>query len=92
MLAEVKITDLFVKDGLIIPSKAIMKSPDNIDFIFVATKTEKGNYKVEEVNVEVIEKYNQEALIKDNKKISNSSLVVVEGGRGIASKDLVRIN
>ena len=92
MLAEVKITDLFVKDGLIIPSKAIMKSPDNIDFIFVATKTEKGNYKVEEVNVEVIEKYNQEALIKDNKKISNSTLVVVEGGRGIASKDLVRIN
>ena len=69
-----------------------MKSPDNIDFIFVATKTEKGNYKVEEVNVEVIEKYNQEALIKDNKKISNSTFVVVEGGRGIASKDLVRIN
>ena len=47
---------------------------------------------MEEVNVEVIEKYNQEALIKDNKKISNSTLVVVEGGRGIASNDLVRIN
>jgi len=92
MLAEVKITDLSVNNGLIIPSKSIMKSPQNIDFIFVAKKINQNKFSVKEVSVQVIEKYNGEALIKNNSEINETSLIITEGGRGITSKDFVRIN
>ena len=92
MLAEVSITDLFVPNGLVIPSNSIMKSPNNVDFIFIAVKKGNKKYSVKEVKIEVIEKYNGETLIKENSEITNQSMIVVEGARGISSKDIVRID
>ena len=45
MLAEVKITDLYVKDGLIIPSKAIMKFQIILTLFLLLQKQKKGTTK-----------------------------------------------
>lgn len=92
MLAEVSITDLHVPNGLVIPTTCIIKSPKNVDFIFIATEKGKKKYSVEELEIEVIEKYNGEALIKANPKINKNTMIVTEGVRGISSKDIVRID
>ena len=92
MLAEVSITDLFVPNGLVIPSNSIMKSPNNVDFIFIAIKKGNKKYSVKEVKIEVIEKYNGETLIKQNPEINDNTMIVIEGARGISSKDIVRID
>ena len=92
MLAEVSITDLFVPNGLVIPSNSIMKSPNNVDFVFIAIKKGNKKYSVKEVQIEVIEKYNGETLIKENPEITDQTMIVIEGARGISSKDIVRID
>lgn len=92
MLAEVSITDLFVPNGLVIPSNSIMKSPNNVDFVFIAIKKGNKKYSVKEVQIEVIEKYNGETLIKENSEITDQTMIVIEGARGISSKDIVRID
>lgn len=93
MLAEVSITDMDVANGMVIPSKSILKDQNNKDFIFVAREgdTEKGetNYVVEKVNVVIIERFEGDALIETNSKLTNAN-VVVDGARGIADKDVVR--
>jgi membrane fusion protein, multidrug efflux system len=90
MLAEVAITDLEVKEGLVISSKSLLKNQNNVHFIYTATK--QGNlFTVSPVNVEVIEKFNGKALLKSG-SIDPGALVVAEGAKGIAKGDLVRIN
>ena len=90
MLAEVRITDMNVKDGIVIPSKSILKDQDNHDFIYVARNGKNGEYKVSKVNITVIEKYNGEALIKSSKDLTIGEMVVIEGAKGITDGDIVR--
>lgn len=89
MLAEVHITDHLEKEALIIPSKSIMKSQENEDYIFIANK-DGENYKVERVDIVVVERYNGETMIEQNPKVTKGTMIVVEGGRGIVDKDSVR--
>ena len=91
MLAEVRITDFAVENGLVIPSKSILKSQDNSDYVWVAIPSSKGNFKVQKIAVELIENQDGEALIKDNSAIKNGTKIIVEGARGITEKDQVRI-
>jgi multidrug efflux pump subunit AcrA (membrane-fusion protein) len=91
MLAEVRITDMNVENGLVIPSKSILKSQNNDDYVFVATPSSKGNYSVKKVNVTLIEKQDGKALIEKNSNIVDGTKIIVEGARGITEKDLVRI-
>lgn len=91
MLAEVRITDMEVENGLVIPSKSILKSQNNEDYIFIATPSSKGNYSVKKVNVTLIEKQDGKALIEKNANIVDGTKIIVEGARGITEKDLVRI-
>jgi membrane fusion protein, multidrug efflux system len=44
MLAKVEITDLTVKDGLVIPSKSILRGQDDREYIYVATEKGKNEY------------------------------------------------
>ena len=90
MLAEVKVTDMNVENGLVIPSKSILKSQNNDDYVWVATPSSKGNYTVKKVIVTLIEKQNGEALIAENAQIKDGTQIIVEGARGITEKDLVR--
>jgi RND family efflux transporter MFP subunit len=88
MLAEVSITDLEVKDGLVIPSKSLLKDQNNIDFVYTASK--KGSeFLVSKTNVEVIEKFNGDALIKKG-NIEPETMIVVNGAKGITEGDIVR--
>ncbi len=88
MLAEVSITDLEVKDGLVIPSKSLLKDQNNIDFVYTASK--KGSeFIVAKTNVEVIEKFNGDALIKKG-NIEPETMIVVNGAKGITEGDIVR--
>ncbi len=94
MLAEVSITDMNIENGMVIPSKSILKDQNNLDFIFVARKKDAKNgkttYVVEKIIVEIIERFEGEALIVTNSKLTEGDNVVVEGARGIADKDTVR--
>lgn len=90
MLARVNITDLKVENGLVIPSKSIMKAQDNSEFIFVVSSKGNNEFTVKKVTVKVIDRYQGEALIEENSLIKDSTQIVVEGGRGITDKDIVR--
>lgn len=90
MLARVDITDLQVEKGLVIPSKSIMKSQDDTEYIFVASSKGKNEFTVKKVTVKVIDRYQGEALIEENSLINDGTQIVVEGGRGITDKDIVR--
>lgn len=89
MLAEISITDMSVENGLVIPSSSVLKDQSNHDFVYITKKTKDGLI-VSKLKVEVIEKYNGEALIKENPEITEEMTVVVEGARGITDKDIVR--
>ena len=91
MLAELRITDFTVENGLVIPAKSILKSQDNSDYVWVAIPSSKGNFKVQKIAVELIENQDGEALIKDNAAIKKGTKIIVEGARGITEKDQVRI-
>jgi RND family efflux transporter MFP subunit len=90
MLAEIRITDLAVDNGLVISSKSILKDQDNKDFVYVAKKTEDGLYKVSKVNIVVIAKFEGKALIEQSKNIKPGLMIVVEGAKGITVGDIVR--
>ena len=90
MLAEVRITDMKVDNGIVIPSNSLSKDQDNNDFIYIAKKTEDGKYKVSKVNVVVIEKFDGNALIEASDKFEVGQMVVTEGAKGISSGDTVR--
>jgi len=88
MLTEISVTDLEVKNGLVVPSVSISKDQNNNDYIYIAKKTPKG-LKAVKINIEVISKFDGEALIVSDKIIAGQD-VIVEGARGIAENDIVR--
>jgi RND family efflux transporter MFP subunit len=89
MLAELSITDLNVKAGLVISSKSLLKDQNNLDFVYIATK-KNDKYIVSQVNVIVIEKFNGNALLKPG-SIQPGTMIITEGARGIAEGDIVRM-
>lgn len=91
MLAEMHITDVRVKDALVVPSKAILRSSDNSEFIYVAIKRkEDDNYTIQKVAVNVIESYKGDSYISTEKPLKNGDMVVTDGSRNITEKDIVR--
>jgi multidrug efflux pump subunit AcrA (membrane-fusion protein) len=77
---------------LVISSSAIIKDPENNDFIYVATKKKGNNYSIRKVIVQVIEKFDGEAYVKVLEgKLKAGDLVVTEGAKGITEKDVVGI-
>ena len=90
MLADLYITDLTLDSTLVVPAKGLLKSQKNEDYIFVLEK--KGeNYKTNQIFVEVISRHKGEAAIRlITGKVSQGDLIVVEGGRGITDKDIVK--
>lgn len=92
MLAEMHITDMNVKDALVVPSTSILRSSDNSEFIYVATKRkEDGNFTIKKVVVKVIETYNGDAYISSETPLKDGDQVVTDGSRNITDKDIVRI-
>ncbi|MFT5859295.1 MAG: membrane fusion protein (multidrug efflux system) [Flavobacteriaceae bacterium] len=93
MLAEVSITDFSVDKGMVIPSVSILKDRANKDFVYVADDIDstENHYKVRMVYVEVINKFEGEALITTSEKFDETTSIVVEGAKGIANDDIVRI-
>lgn len=90
MLAEVFITDMKVKNALVIPSTSVLRGHDNSEFVYVASPMKKGIYRVSKLAVEVIEKYDGEAYVKTTKSLKKGDFVITEGSRNITDKDIVR--
>jgi len=91
MLAELEITDFNIDSGLVVPSACILKNSKSQDFIWVLKLDKKDTYKVQQIFIDKIMAYQGQALIEDNYQISDGSLIIEEGARGIATKDIVRI-
>lgn len=90
MLAELYITDLKLDSTLVIPSRGLLKSQQNEDYVFVL-ESDGENYKAKQLFVEVISRHKGEAAIKLKEgTIKNGVKIVVEGGRGITDGDKVR--
>lgn len=95
MLAEISISDMEVENGLIIPSQSVLKDQDNRDFVYTAvtysdSTSEENLFQVKRINVEVIQRYEGNCLIKDTPALKENEWVVVEGARGIANNEIVR--
>jgi len=91
MLAELSISDLIVEEALVLPAKALVKDPENRDYVFVAQGVKGKQYKVKKVYVEVLSKYNGEAYVRaTNGELPPNTWVVEGGAKGIAENDLVR--
>ncbi|MGB0933213.1 MAG: efflux RND transporter periplasmic adaptor subunit [Lishizhenia sp.] len=89
MLAELNITDLNLSEVITVPSKSVLKSQQNEDYLFVASKSG-DQYKVEKVIVEVLTKYNGETVVQAlSGTLNKGDLVVTAGARGITEQDLV---
>lgn len=91
MLAELSITDLLIEDGLVIPSKSILKSQDNSDYVWLAIPSKNGNFKVKKVVIDLIESQDGFSLIQEHPEIIKGTQIIVGGARGISDKDQVRI-
>jgi multidrug efflux pump subunit AcrA (membrane-fusion protein) len=86
MLAEIRITDLSVPNGHVIPASSVQRDQNGDDFVYVivdkiAVKT----------LVNVIEKFNGEALIEGTDGVSKGAQIVIQGAKGIVDGDKVRI-
>ena len=68
---------------------------DFVKFEFLRSKSAvktNNEYLAKKVNVEVIDKYNGEALVKESSNIKKDVMIIVKGAKGIVDKDIVRIN
>lgn len=90
MLAEVKVADQIVENGLVIPSKSILKDGQNEDYVYILTEKDKKQIVVMQ-KVTVLGKYETKALIADDGKIKEGDRIVTEGARGIENNEQVRI-
>ncbi len=91
MLAELHITDMSVNDALVVPATAILRSADNSEFIYVATKHgNDDNYDIHKVVVKVIESFEGNSYITSETSLKDGDFVVTQGSRNITEKDIVR--
>ena len=91
MLAELEIVDFKVDSGLVVPSTSILKNAKNEDYLWTLEQKKKDVYYVKQVFVTKLKVYKGEALIENNKEITDGILIIESGARGITKKDLVRI-
>jgi len=89
MLAEISITDLYVENGIVIPAAAILIDQESNDYVYIVEKDKKGVAISKKVNIEVIERYEGRALIKDG-SLKPGATVVVKGARGIGNGTEIR--
>lgn len=91
MLAELEVTDINSPNALVVPSKSILKSQKNEDYIYLAERAKGGKYLAKRISVELVDKYNGQAHIRvKNSKVKAGQQLIVDGARGISDKDLVR--
>ena len=91
MLAELEITDFKIDSGLVVPSASILKNAKSQDYLWVLKLDKKDTYKVQQIFIDKIMAYQGQSLIEDHDQISEGSLIIEGGARGIAKKDIVRI-
>lgn len=86
MLAEIRITDLSVPMGVVIPSSSVQRDQEGEDFIYIIVD---GNSK--KIIVNVIEKFNGETLIEDSEEVGKGAQIVIKGAKGIVDGTAIRI-
>jgi RND family efflux transporter MFP subunit len=91
MLTELEITDFKIDSGLVVPSASILKNAKSQDYIWVLAQDKKDTYKAQQVFIDKIMAYQGQALIEGHDQISEGSIIIEGGARGIAKKDIVRI-
>lgn len=91
MLAEINVTDLVLDSVYIVPARALVKSQDNKDFVFLINEN-KQPAEVEYVQVKILSRHEGKAAVKGiTKELNERQRVVVEGARGVTNGDPVRI-
>lgn len=89
MLAEISITDLSEDNGIVIPAAAILIDQESNYYVYIVGKDKEGDLSSQKVIVEVIERYEGLALIKDG-TLTAGDKVVVKGARGISDNTKIQ--
>ncbi|MDX1651027.1 MAG: efflux RND transporter periplasmic adaptor subunit [Brumimicrobium sp.] len=90
MLAELQVTDLSLDSAVIVPARAVLKSQNNEDYIFILNKKDDA-FKAEKIFVEIISQQKGETAIRPKTRaLKEGEKVVIDGGRGITENDIVR--
>ena len=92
-IAKIKITDVTIKNTLIINSNAILQDTDNNFYVYKMTATENNMFSLECVYVSILKSYKGKSAIKSiiDGKLDDQSKIVLEGGKGVTENDLVKI-
>lgn len=89
MLAEISITDLSSDNGIVIPAAAILIDQESNDYVYIVGKDKDGDMSSKKVIIQVIERYEGRALIKDG-TLKAGEKVVVKGARGISDNTKIQ--
>lgn len=91
MLAELEITDINVANAMVIPSRSVLKSQKNEDYIYLAVKGKNNTYKAKRIAIDLIEKYDGEAHVQSgSSSFKKGGRVVVEGAKGISDAEIIQ--
>lgn len=94
-IAKIKLTDVDLKDALVVNSQSILQDTDNNNYVYKMTVTnkDKGQYKIEKVFINIIKSYKGESAITTEKQnqLTNESKLVLNGGKGVTDGDIVKI-
>jgi len=92
-IAKINITDLNLKDVLVINSQAILQDTKNNNFVYKMMANNDGTYHLKKVFVKVIKSYKGQSAIQpvDETELSNDDRIVLDGGKGLTEQDIVKI-
>lgn len=93
MLAELEITDISIPNAMVVPSRSVLKSQQNEDYVYLAVKGKQNTYTTKRVNVKLMQKYKNEAhVICTSQDFKKGAKVVVDGAKGVTDKEIVQSN
>jgi RND family efflux transporter MFP subunit len=94
-IAKIKLTDVNLDSSLVVNSQSILQDTDNNNYVYkmMSTNAKDGQYKIEKIYVNVIKSYKGESAITTEKanQLTNKSMLVLNGGKGVTDGDIVKV-
>jgi membrane fusion protein (multidrug efflux system) len=87
LLAQMMINDISIKDAVTIPLVLLQQDVSGKSFVYITEKTKEGNA-AKKVFVETGDSYNDDIVI--TKGLTGTEVLIGEGSRGIANRELIR--
>jgi len=93
-IAKVNITDLYLKDVLVVNSQALLQDTKNNNYVYKMIDNKDGTFLLQKVFVDVIKSYKgRSAIVPKNtsSELLPNDTIVLDGGKGLTETDIVKI-